>query len=227
MDQPLQKMDVDGVAEVFPLPRPVPPVLAVGGFLKNTVCLAEGGEARLSRDNGNLETAEAILAFEAAAERLAADGLITGVGTINGRKVFFSAYEGHDVAEGIERSNAGVSRSRECLHRGHLHRFQTESILQRTQCRDESDRGAVRIRDDKAVAAPVLPLHERRVIGIDLRDQQRDVLLHTVVSRIRDYRIAGLREGTFDLSGYARIEPGKHEIAVEPGCRLTDDQIGE
>jgi hydrogenase maturation protein HypF len=73
MDLPLVSGAVDAAAEVFVLPRPVEPVLAVGAFLKNTVCLARGAEAFLSVDNGNLETAAAILAFEAAAGRLCAE----------------------------------------------------------------------------------------------------------------------------------------------------------
>ncbi len=72
MDLPLVPSAADAAAQVFVLPRSVAPVLAVGAFLKNTVCLAHGSQAVLSADNGNLETAAAILAFEAAAERLSA-----------------------------------------------------------------------------------------------------------------------------------------------------------
>lgn len=60
------------VAAVLPLPRPVPQILAVGAFLKNTLCLAHGREALLSRDVGNLETMDSVRAFEACAEDLLA-----------------------------------------------------------------------------------------------------------------------------------------------------------
>ncbi|HOE95072.1 MAG TPA: carbamoyltransferase HypF [Candidatus Sumerlaeota bacterium] len=58
-----------------PLPiairRAAPPLLAVGGHLKNTVALARGGEVFLSQHIGDLETPEARRAQEAAADDLA------------------------------------------------------------------------------------------------------------------------------------------------------------
>lgn len=51
-------------ARVVPLPRPAPAILAVGALLKNTLCLADGMSALISRDVGNLDTLEAVLAFE-------------------------------------------------------------------------------------------------------------------------------------------------------------------
>lgn len=61
--------DESHVAHVISLPRAAPPVLAVGAFLKNTLCLAEGAAARVSHDVGNLDTPAAVLAFEDVAER--------------------------------------------------------------------------------------------------------------------------------------------------------------
>jgi len=58
------------VAEVVTLPRPVPTVLALGAFLKNTICLAHGSEALVSPDVGNLETIDAVRAFDETATRL-------------------------------------------------------------------------------------------------------------------------------------------------------------
>lgn len=49
----------------LPLSRPVPPVLAVGAFLKNTVCVTKGDRAYLSPTVGNLDSREAIERFEA------------------------------------------------------------------------------------------------------------------------------------------------------------------
>ena len=52
------------IAQAIPLSRPVPTVLGVGPFLKNTVCLLNGDEALLSADAGNLDSVEAIEQFE-------------------------------------------------------------------------------------------------------------------------------------------------------------------
>ncbi len=52
------------IAQEFDLPRAVPGVLGVGAFLKNTVCVAEGDKAVVSRDVGNLDTIEAVECFE-------------------------------------------------------------------------------------------------------------------------------------------------------------------
>jgi hydrogenase maturation protein HypF len=51
------------------LPAPVPPILAVGPHLKNTVALSSGRQVFISQHIGDLETMEAQLAFE----RVAAD----------------------------------------------------------------------------------------------------------------------------------------------------------
>lgn len=58
---------------IIPLPRPIPPVLAVGAFLKNTVCVTRGAEAVLSPVHGDLGTPEAIADFEASVERMVAE----------------------------------------------------------------------------------------------------------------------------------------------------------
>ncbi len=60
----------DVIATTIDLPRPVPTVLAVGAFLKNTLCLTRGTEALVSRDVGNLETVDAVRDFDGIAERL-------------------------------------------------------------------------------------------------------------------------------------------------------------
>ena len=55
------------------LPRAVPATLAVGAFLKNTVCLTRGATAYLSGVHGDLGTPDAIAAFEATVERMVAE----------------------------------------------------------------------------------------------------------------------------------------------------------
>ena len=54
------------------LARPVPPVLALGAFLKNTVCLAVDREAQIAPDLGNLDEPEALRGFHSAVEHLVA-----------------------------------------------------------------------------------------------------------------------------------------------------------
>lgn len=61
------------IAAAIPLPRAVPSVLAVGAFLKNTICVTRGATAYLSPVHGDLSTPEAIAAFEASAEALVAE----------------------------------------------------------------------------------------------------------------------------------------------------------
>jgi hydrogenase maturation protein HypF len=51
------------------LPFDVPPILAVGGELKNTFCLARGRYAFLSPHIGDMENAETLAAFEESVER--------------------------------------------------------------------------------------------------------------------------------------------------------------
>jgi hydrogenase maturation protein HypF len=60
----------DIIRHVFELPSEVPEILAVGAFLKNTVCAAGGSKAFVSRDVGNLDSIDAIDQFE---------GMIAGI----------------------------------------------------------------------------------------------------------------------------------------------------
>ena len=61
------------IAATIALPRAVPSVLAVGPFLKNTVCVTRGAEAFVSAVHGDLGTPDAIRAFEATVEALVAE----------------------------------------------------------------------------------------------------------------------------------------------------------
>ncbi|WP_245651145.1 Kae1-like domain-containing protein [Paramagnetospirillum marisnigri] len=61
------------IAATIALPRAVPGVLAVGAFLKNTICVTKGDRAYLSPVHGDLGTPEAIAGFEASVEALVAE----------------------------------------------------------------------------------------------------------------------------------------------------------
>jgi len=52
------------------LPRPGPPVLALGGYLKNTVCLTRGDEAFVSQHVGDLDNRPTCLALEETVDHL-------------------------------------------------------------------------------------------------------------------------------------------------------------
>ena len=61
------------IAQTIPLPRAVPSTLAVGAFLKNTICVTRDDTAYLSRIHGDLGTPESIAAFEDSVEKLLAE----------------------------------------------------------------------------------------------------------------------------------------------------------
>ncbi len=60
----------DCVEHVIRLPRPVKPVLALGAWFKNTVCIASGQQAFTSKTVGDLDSPDACRAHEATARRL-------------------------------------------------------------------------------------------------------------------------------------------------------------
>jgi hydrogenase maturation protein HypF len=61
------------------LPRAVPPIMAVGAFLKNTICVTVGDRALISDIHGDLGTPEAIAAFEGSVDRLVRESGVTPV----------------------------------------------------------------------------------------------------------------------------------------------------
>ncbi len=68
------------IAATIALSRSGPPVLAVGAFLKNTICVTRGAEAFLSPVHGDLGTPDCIAAFEASVEAMVAELGVTPVG---------------------------------------------------------------------------------------------------------------------------------------------------
>ena len=58
------------VAASIPLPTGAPPVLAMGAWFKNTLCITRGREAWVSNAVGDLDTPEACLAHEATARAM-------------------------------------------------------------------------------------------------------------------------------------------------------------
>lgn len=60
----------DGVEHIIPLPLVVPPVLAMGAWFKNTLCITSGRQAFISKCVGDLDTPAACLAHERTARSL-------------------------------------------------------------------------------------------------------------------------------------------------------------
>jgi len=64
---------VTAIAQTIPLPQAVPCTLAVGAFLKNTICVTKDDTAYLSQIHGDLGTPDAITAFENSVQCLLAE----------------------------------------------------------------------------------------------------------------------------------------------------------
>jgi len=64
------------IAQKIKLPRALPPVLGVGAYLKNALCLIQGDEAWISRENGSLDQADSVRAFQETARGLLAEAKI-------------------------------------------------------------------------------------------------------------------------------------------------------
>lgn len=60
------------IAHVIRLQHPAPPILAMGAWFNNTLCISVGNEARISRSAGHLDTPEACHAHESIARELLA-----------------------------------------------------------------------------------------------------------------------------------------------------------
>ena len=53
--------------------------------------------------------------------------------------------------------------------------------------------------------------------GVDFRNKERDVRIHTVIFGVADDGISSAGEILFGDAGDARIERGKNEVAIEAG----------
>ena len=58
------------IERIIPLSRPIKPILALGAWFKNTVCIASGQQAFISKTVGDLDSPDACRAHEATARRL-------------------------------------------------------------------------------------------------------------------------------------------------------------
>jgi hydrogenase maturation protein HypF len=83
------------------LPGPVPPVLAVGGELKNTICLTQGRHAICSPHLGDMGSPATLAAAQRAAEHL------TGVYRVRPRALAADAHPGYQTRAWAVRQRAG------------------------------------------------------------------------------------------------------------------------
>src|SRR2546427_3198239 len=121
---------------------------------------------------------------------------------------------GHDVIDDIKGRDAWIARPRDRLHCSHNHRFDTESSVQSGERWRKTYDGAIRICDNKALresAIGLLFFDQADVIVIDLGDQKRNVLVHSIAGRIGNYGVAGAGKGLFGLTGDGRREARKHD----------------
>ncbi|MER5971972.1 carbamoyltransferase HypF [Streptomyces sp. NPDC002055] len=96
------------------LPVPVEPVLAVGGDLKNTFCVADGRYAWLSAHVGDMDDLSTLHAFEAATGHLRALTSVTPVVTVADR------HPGYRSAQWAGRTAAGRPLRRVQHHHAHV-----------------------------------------------------------------------------------------------------------
>ena len=128
-----------------------------------------------------------------------------------------------DVVEDRVRRHARVAGAGDGLHRRDVELVDAEAALDRRDGHRQSDRRAVRIRDDVAVAAAAffLPLDRAEVIGVDLGDQQRDVGVHAVIARVRDDDAAAIRVVVLGFAGDGGVESGEDEARFELARRAA------
>ena len=155
----------------------------------------------------------------------------------------------NNVVENVERGDAGVARARDGLQRGGVQGGDAKGVVQRFERHHNADRGAVRVGDQAAPPAALgaLPLQHRKMLRVDLGDDQRHILGHAVGRGIRadchtlgpqrldclggiggqsrkrqrhvGNLLAGLNDHLGDLGGRRVVEHPAHQFAVGPANR--------
>ena len=95
-----------------------------------------------------------------------------------------------------------------------MHRIDAETVEERLERAHQADRTAIRVRNDKSVAA-VLKIDQPRMVRVHFGNEQRNVFGHAVIARIRNHRIARPRKKRLDLPRRGRIQAREYEIGVE------------
>src|SRR5207249_246242 len=94
--------------------------------------------------------------------------------------------------------------------------------------KDEAGGGTIGIGDDEAgVVAAILLLNGNGVEmgGVHFGNEQRNIGIHAVITRIADDGVASASEILLGRACDGRIERGQDEVAVESGIETLDDEI--
>src|SRR5262249_44944795 len=67
--------------------------------------------------------------------------------------------------------------------------------------------------------------NQLQMVGIDLRNEQRNIVLHPMIARIRYYDVPGLGKRTFDIGRYRSIHRRKQQARRIPRLAFFDGEI--
>ena len=97
---------------------------------------------------------------------------------------------GDEVVDDLEARNSGEAGARDRLHGHDVDLFDAKGIVKWFEGQDEADRRTVGVGDD-GTAVIRLGADQVQVIRVDLGNQQRNVVPHPVVLRVRDDEVPG------------------------------------
>ncbi len=128
--------------------------------------------------------------------------------------LFFVLDVGDDVAEDVERGDAGVARAGDGLHGADEEALDAEVFFERLEGEYEADGTAVGVGDDVAagLASPLLGFDQAEVAGVDFRDDERHVGGHAEGAGVRDDGATGGGKLRFKLVGDVGIQCRKDNL---------------
>ncbi len=148
--------------------------------------------------------------------------------------LFFILDEGDHVAKNVEAGDARVTRTADRLHRGHEHAFDAERLLEGCEAHHQNRGCAVGITGDRPFPSArfSLSLDEADVVGVRLRNEQRDVRSHAERRSVREHERSRRREERLDLGRRARIKRAEDDGGEGFGwmrrtkCRFGQAPVG-
>jgi len=118
----------------------------------------------------------------------------------------FVANVRNDVCVDVHRRDARIAGARNRLHRSRDHPLNAKLLKWRESQRQHNCR-AIRIGGDLALPASLalLQWNDFQMIGINFRNQQRNVWFHAMISRIRNDNVTGASKGLLNLGSHRSI----------------------